>query len=267
MIVHCRSILNTFIVLAAVILLPAAAENVRAAGTASEIIAFGDSITQGYPEVGQPPHGLRIGGYEPDLENLTDARYEHFDVFNYGWGGETSWEGLQRFDYVMSQHPMAKYVLLLEGTNDIWSGISREDTIYFLSIMVDKARDYGIEPVWGTLTPDLRSGAGDAKNVPLYNTLIRAKAAEKNVILADLYNEMVTDWVEVYTDYDLLHPNRAGYIKMAEVWFAAAFACSNGYLDQCAAKEECAAAGGFWFGDFCHSLPPPLNGAYLLLGK
>lgn len=262
-----RSIWNHSAALTALIFLLLAGTDVGAQVRNKEIIAFGDSITQGYPEIGQPPHGMQVGGYQPDFEALTDARGDHYNVYNYGWGGETTYDGWQRFDYVMQQHPLVKYVLLLEGTNDIWYGITREDTVYVLAAMVDKARSYGIEPVWGTLTPDARSGPGDQKNIPLYNTLIREKAAEKNVVVADLYNEMVTDWVEVYTDDDLLHPNRAGYVKMAEVWFAAVFACSREYPDQCLTREECSTAGGFWYGEFCNVLPLPMTGAYLLLRK
>ena len=94
----------------------------------------------------------------------------------------------------------------------------------------------------------------------------KAMAANKNVVVADLYTEMVADWNTVYTDDDPLHPNRAGYVKMAEVWFGATFPCSIDYRDQCFTATECSDAGGYWFGESCNSLPPPLNGVYLLLG-
>jgi len=237
-----------------------------------EIIAFGDSITVGLPEQEiDPAGGLRIGGYEPDLEALTDGRNDHYDVFNFGDGGEVTAEGIQRFRNELAKHPQAEYVLILEGTNDIWAEISREDTVWNLAAMVDKARDAGIEPILGTLTPDPRD---NGKNVPLYNRMIKEMAVEKNVVVADLYAEMVDDWETTYIDIlypdvpswnDWLHPNRAGYAKMAEVWFAAVFSCARGYLDQCRTGPECSASGGYWYNDTCNFDPAAAGGMLMLL--
>ncbi|MDW7772699.1 MAG: GDSL-type esterase/lipase family protein [Desulfobulbaceae bacterium] len=272
MIVRFTSICHYHAVLFALLSVLITAVGVSAVERDKAIIAFGDSITQGYPEVVQPPLGARVGGYEPDLEALTDSRKEHYNVYNYGRGGETTLEGMMRFDYVLSQHPMARYVLLLEGTNDIWSQISREDTVYYLSVMIDMALDFGIEPVIGTITPDPRPVAAD-KNIPLLNQMIRDMAADRNVVVADLYAEMVDDWESTYIDIlypdvpvwnDWLHPNRAGYEKMAEIWFKAVFHCSLEYLDQCKTDSECTNAGAYWYKDVCNPYPPPFSWQLLL---
>lgn len=259
-----RSVLCHWVAVILVVICFSAA-NSGAAERSREFIAFGDSITQGVPETGPPPNGARIGGYEPDLEKLTDARNEHYDVYNYGIGGETTWEGFLRIDSVLAQHPNAKHLLLLEGTNDIWSGISREDTVTLLFWMINEAREYGIEPVLGTLTPDTRGEVGEYKNVPAYNNLIRPMAEENNILLAEFYDAMIADWNAVYASEDLLHPSRAGYERMAQIWFKTIFNCSNGYVDQCLTLAECKSLGGYWYSDMCNAQPLLLNGVLLLL--
>ncbi len=193
------------------------------------IIAFGDSITAGYGEVANLTPGDRVGGYEPDLETLTDIINNHYDVLNYGLGGEkTGYDpdhpedlgGLDRLRYsVLPAQRNASYILILEGTNDIFGGISRETTIYLLGEMIRYAKSYGITPILGTLTPDTRTGIANLKDIPVTNDLIRQLASQKNVALADFYPQVINKWNSVYSQSDQLHPSRAGYEKIASIWF------------------------------------------------
>ncbi len=193
------------------------------------IIGFGDSITEGFWEITDHTQGARVGGYEPDLEALTDEINNHYDVLNYGIGGERTAvpHGISSGGYnrlknsVLPAQPNAEYILIMEGTNDIWSGISRETTIYTLGLMIDKAITYGIIPILATLTPDTRAGISEFKNVPDYNNRITQLASDKNVVLADFYTPMITEWESKYSHSDLIHPSREGFEKIAEIWFEA----------------------------------------------
>jgi len=207
------------------------------AGTDKVIIAFGDSITVGKWENNiNEGNGSRTGGYGPDLESLTDGINNHHDVLNYGFAGEKTIyqhppedQGgyVRLISDVLPKHPNAKYILILEGTNDYWTGVSKQTTVNNLGWMVDACRNYNIEPVLSTLTPDTTAGIGYKKNIPAYNELILALSQNKNVTLVDMYSAMVDEWDSKYAygeDFtgrgydDNLHLSRAGYSKMAELW-------------------------------------------------
>ena len=111
----------------------------------------------------------------------------------------------------------AKYVLILEGTNDIYWGLSVDTTIYFLGEMIDKSRAYNVIPVIATLTPDTTASR---KNIATdYNPRIRNLALRKNCVLADQYAATAANWPSL--TYDGIHPNKAGYKVMAQAWYDA----------------------------------------------
>ncbi|MFZ3047564.1 MAG: GDSL-type esterase/lipase family protein, partial [Desulfatirhabdiaceae bacterium] len=97
----------------------------------SIVLGFGDSITVGYPYITSEGNGQRIGGYEPTLEANLNSAGGSWQVLNYGVFGQTTMEGLSRIDSVISGYAGA-YILILEGTNDVWSGISYNTTVYNL---------------------------------------------------------------------------------------------------------------------------------------
>ncbi len=190
----------------------------NAYGETLAIATFGDSITLGYPYFpGQRGNGSRDGGYQPFLEILLQARQGRGQVFNYGVGGESSSSGVNRISVVLQQKQFS-YMLLLEGTNDLSvRPVSSQTVRDNLRIMIEKCRARGVEPLVATLTPDW--GSRYKPIASKTNPLIRELAEEQGVVLCDLYLEMVNDWENLSDDE--LHPNRSGYRKMAEVWFAA----------------------------------------------
>lgn len=201
------------------------------------ILAFGDSITVGEGENNiKEGNGSRTGGYEPDLEVLIEENGPHHDVLNYGLSGEYTMErgdrkgGYRRLrENVLPKHPNAKFVLIMEGTNDYWTGASRSTTVSMLELMVDTCLARGIEPVLATLTPDMTRSWGPRKQIPLYNELIVELAKEKEIKLVDTYTPMVDEWKTRYAlaDYnddwyiDYTHLSREGYHKLAELWYEA----------------------------------------------
>lgn len=180
------------------------------------LVGFGDSITQGVPYINYVPNGDRVGGYEPPLEALYGAGGTTVLVHNYGWAGERTSGGLARIDGVLSAVEDLQFLLLLEGTNDLIDGTSPATVAFNLGVMVERVRAAGVQPVVGTITPDDRPDR--FKPIAETNALIREMAADKIVPYCELNGAMTAGWVS-WSD-DLLHPNLAGYDKMAEVWHA-----------------------------------------------
>jgi lysophospholipase L1-like esterase len=178
------------------------------------IIGFGDSITTGSPFLRGSGNGRRLGGYEPTLEKLLNDAGLSSIVLNYGVGGEQTPEGVNRIDSVLSGHA-ARYILIMEGTNDQWRGVSAQTTAFNISVMIDKSKANQTSPVIGTLTPASRD---INQEIPRqYNPAIRNIIREKNVQWVDHYSLTVGNWENL--EYDSVHPNEAGYEALANNWF------------------------------------------------
>lgn len=189
------------------------------AGKINHIIAFGDSITSGRPYsdlVGGGRQGY--GGYEPVLEQLLDDSEKVSYVYNWGWGGETTPTGVNRIDSVLTNQT-SNYVLIMEGTNDQWFGVSAQTTAFNLGVMIDKCRASGTIPVLGNLTPADRDTGNQIPTI--YNPAIANVAQQKSVILVDHYSAVVDRWHKLH--YDSIHPNRTGYEALAQTWHDALF--------------------------------------------
>lgn len=185
-------------------------------GQCFQVIAFGDSITQGFPYIDYNPNGRQVGGYEVKLKKLLTGKYGETAVFNFGVGDETTVDGVNRIGRVLNAVD-ARYILILEGTNDRNLGISRPTTFKNLSIMIEKSRNHGVTPILSTLTPDT-SVFGEGKLIAsTYNVGIKDIAASRGVPLCDQYRVLVNDWGAL--TFEGLHPNEPGYNKMGHEWF------------------------------------------------
>lgn len=194
------------------------------------ILAFGDSITQGFKRdalgniwgITSPPHGARVGGYEPYLEWIfvhdARSRGDTAIVRNWGYGGERTQTGVGRLRNILAgSSGVYDYCLIMEGANDLYAGVSPASTAFNLGLMVDNCRAAGVTPIMATITKNWNIAAGDL--IPqIYNPAVVAKAKEKNVLLADQYAMTQRYWYEVFTG-DHLHLNELGDLRMAEVWF------------------------------------------------
>ena len=188
------------------------------------VAAFGDSITRGWPYDQDDANGRPYnGGYVPEVQNrLSSESGWDVTVLNYGHPGErVVWEGYLRFEPsyaypVLSSNP--DYVLVMEGTNDLSYSIGPGAISDKLEFIVDKVLDDGRVPLIGTLLP--RFGEHGDVDVSGLNTLIRAMAVEKGIVLADLYAAAGQAW-QYYMQDDGLHPNLAGYSLMAKSWSGA----------------------------------------------
>lgn len=164
------------------------------------VVLLGDSITQGW--------GDDLGGSFPGLK-----------VANRGISGDTTRGMLIRLkDDVFALHPTA--VVLLMGTNDLEEGAMPETIAgNFKLIIADlKKHDAKLPIIVCQVFPSSESKKRSAKQIKQVNELYAAAVkGDPQVIVIDTWtlfaNEQGDAKVEEFPD--LLHPNRAGYLKWA----------------------------------------------------
>jgi lysophospholipase L1-like esterase len=199
-----------------------------AVGAQPIYVAFGDSITAGvnFDEecACQCPEEC---GYPLRLQERLRAVGEDVTVVNHGLGGETTPLGVTRMDEVLELEPNADVLLLMEGTNDISRGISRETTLFNLSRMAEKAEMAGLEAIHATLIPRYPEAAEDADNA-VNETLargIRELAFEDGRRLAEPFDLFINTPDVFDTHYAVMpgdlvgHPNSFGYERLTQVFF------------------------------------------------
>jgi lysophospholipase L1-like esterase len=187
-------------------------------------ICFGDSITYGYMDRLPTPEA----GYPLRLDAILKQNFGSGLAINEGIGGENTTEGLGRIDSVLSTHP-ARYILIMEGTNDVISLHTPIDTIVFnLREMTAKCLKRGVLPILATIIP---------RQDFLYSTtrIIRDRhhaLVEEIREIPGTFPVPFVDQYKVFMDYpeaegglrsllsgDLKHPSEKGYQVMAEAWF------------------------------------------------
>ncbi len=157
------------------------------------IVAFGDSLTQG---VGVK----KAQSYPAVLQSLTGHK-----VMNAGIAGETTTEGLQRFDVVLVRY-QPELVILLEGGNDILQNVPAETIQVNLSKMIEMAKARGIAVVLVGV-PEKRLFSGAA---PFYSEL----AGRWQIPLEeDIISHLM---MRTSMKSDPVHFNEKGYQKLAE---------------------------------------------------
>lgn len=191
------------------------AKNVYATET---IVAYGDSITAGWPYQTYNGNGCsNCGGYELIFQNFLNWTSQDKVILNYGVPGELTGEGYNRIDWVMSA-TLPQYVLLMEGTNDLTFYVDPGTVAYMIYAMASRIRLWGAIPIVATITPDTRYGA-DWKNVGYTNELIKYYVSvDPTICLSDHSTAIAPYWDYGYS-YDGLHPNWWGYYIMAWTWF------------------------------------------------
>jgi len=187
-------------------------------------IGFGDSITYGYMDSIPAPEK----GYIPRLEEKLDLNYGDSEVINEGNPSEKTLEGLSRISDVLSEYP-GRYLLLMEGTNDIiTNSITMDTTAFNLEQMAKICLEFGVLPLISTITPrDDLWGYLPFFRQRLYdlNDKIREIPGQLRIPFVDMfyefysYQELDQDWKDLLSS-DGLHPNEEGYEYMADKWFA-----------------------------------------------
>lgn len=202
--------------------------------TLTKFLAFGDSITAGEittpvtASAGMDERAYRQivvprASYPTVLEGLLDARYlvQTPTVINAGRPGELTVDGLTRFGNLLrSERP--EVVLLLDGHNDLGSVQQATEGFNALVTMVQQAKASGMRVYLATLVPSIPGRFRSQPQALLlqFNDAVRGIAAREGVGLIDLYTAMLPE-VNTLIGSDGLHPNEAGYIRIANLFFAA----------------------------------------------
>ncbi len=224
-----------------------AAVEVDAAQTARAIVALGDSITDGF--------GVKDGRHQRWTDGLArrlsaNRATRDVAVLNHGIGGNCLLveclgpNALSRFDGDVLSQPGARYLILLEGINDL-GGLAREKPataeerrahvermIAGYAQIVARARAKGLKVIGGTVMPFMGNdyyhpdAAAEASRQAV-NAWIRTPGHFDAVIDFD---RIVRDPAQpdrllpAYDSGDHLHPSMAGYQAMADAIPLALFA-------------------------------------------
>lgn len=199
---------------------------------AASIVTFGDSITDGWQSTRDANRRW------PDIlasRLQANPKTSHLAVLNEGIGGNrllhdrTGPDALSRFDRDVLAQSGVKYLIILEGINDIGSvarprtpgdEITAQDVIFALSQLITRAHTHGIKVIGATLTPYIGAGYASPQGEQIreaVNQWIRTSGAFDAVIDFDKITRdpaKPSMFLPAYDSGDHLHPNDAGYKAM-----------------------------------------------------
>jgi lysophospholipase L1-like esterase len=210
--------------------------SVDASRRSAAIVALGDSITDGFAST--PDANRRW----PNLlaERLqASRRTAHLAVLNHGISGNRTLfdfigpNAQARLDRDVLNAPGAKYVILLEGINNIGipgafgladEVVSAEDIIAGHQQIIARARERGLKIYGGTLTPfegtifpGYYTPEGEAKRQAVNHWIRTSRAFDAVIDFDKAIRDPAhpTRMLPAYDSGDHLHPNDAGYRAMA----------------------------------------------------
>ncbi|XOF32571.1 MAG: CFI-box-CTERM domain-containing protein [Candidatus Electrothrix sp. YB6] len=196
---------------------------------ADVVVCFGDSVTAGHTH----DSGYHITPYPTNLQKLLDTDSPGTGVINAGQSGESTLGGVSRIQGVLDQYS-PRYVLLMEGANDVMGGISPSTTVFNLNEMLKKILAAGAVPILSTITPNSSSSSFQPEN---YNPEIITLAQNGGTALVDTYANIIADWPNL--NVDGVHPNEAGSLRIAQ-----------GFASQLVSTQNASSGGGGGSGCF-----------------
>jgi lysophospholipase L1-like esterase len=205
--------------------------------TVTKFLAFGDSITAGEVTIpiagvsreGFPNFILRVvpsASYPTVLQGLLSARYTAqtgIAVINEGLSGEKALASSTqtRFAQAVSA-ARPDVVLIMHGYNDIDDPSVLTATTAAIARMAQEARNRGARVFIANLAPPVPGGsrARPSSSVTGFNERLLPVIRGEGATLVDVYSALLPA-VNTYVGVDGLHPNEAGYRKIAETFLAA----------------------------------------------
>ncbi len=206
--------------------------DVTAPANAFLVVAYGDSITDGARSSNESDHSW------PALlaaRLVANRKTANIAVANMGIGGNrvlrdgSGVSALGRFDRDVLSQAGVRWVMLLEGINDIGreasmpeETVQAEDIIGGYKQLIERAHTQGVKIIGCTLTP--YGGAGYQRDHgesvrEAVNQWIRTSGAFDAVVDFEKATGDAADSKKIRADFDPgdhLHPNDAGYQAMAD---------------------------------------------------
>jgi len=216
--------------------------DVSAPGSVGAVVAFGDSITDGYEGIGPPSFAEDLstidtnGRYPDDLERRLIAANIPLSVLNAGIGGDDllaslslhGQSALSRFAADALGQAGVTDVIVLEGINDIAKGASASQVIGADQQLIAEAHAAGVQIQLGTLLPagGLLLPTGEATGLSAaddavrdqVNQWIRTQHLSDGVIDFDAAIRDPNDPSQInpaYADAADIHYSLAGYQAIA----------------------------------------------------
>jgi lysophospholipase L1-like esterase len=199
-------------------------------------LAFGDSITC-YPNCwGQASAAVAAqeDAYPVTLEQTLDVRVADSIVVDAGKPEEGTFGGSERITGQVSTH-RPKYVLIMEGTNDVTRDKDPADVQTHLETMIDNAREAaGVADVEVMLATIIPRADGLNEETAQMNTLAVLPAAQsRGVPVCDQWGAWMNhpQWPYMLED-DGKHPNAAGRALIADTFYACLLAFFPGVSEE-----------------------------------
>lgn len=180
-----------------------------AAAETLELVALGDSLTQGY--------GLPDGdGLVPQLQAWLRANGEDVTVVNAGVSGDTTAGGLSRLDWSLTPETDALMVIL--GGNDLLRGISPAEVRANLDGILNGARSRDLPVLLVPMQATMNYGA-DYKTAfdAAYGELAEKHGAQLGQPFFAALGEANPASMATYMQPDGIHPNKDGVARIVEV--------------------------------------------------
>ena len=169
-------------------------KNYPPANPNGEIIAFGDSLLEG------------VGSTEgKDLVSLLSAELGE-PIRNFGRSGDTTESALKRLPEIFEEAPNPKIAIILLGGNDFLRRVPKEETFKNLGIIIDQFQKRGAI----VLLLGIRGGVLSDSFEEEFEIL------QKTYQTAHIPNVLKGLLGDSRYMYDSIHPNDAGYQKIAE---------------------------------------------------
>ncbi|MBD3357747.1 MAG: hypothetical protein GF363_11360 [Chitinivibrionales bacterium] len=203
------------------------------------IMPIGNSITGSFDDMTSYRYhvwqDLMAAGYEGDVDfvgilcgvddanSVGDCGNPAYDSTVWDWNHE-GWHDHRTYHLAYVDAPRAVYfnipdiVMLMQGTNDIWEGLTADSTKNNLEITLDVFRDSNPRVVilLSKLIPMTAKPSSDSA-VREFNAMIDQLAAEQDrpesrILVVDHYTDYDTNWLRS----DEIHPTSEGEIHIAE---------------------------------------------------
>jgi lysophospholipase L1-like esterase len=182
------------------------------------IVAMGDSTTAGTPAFKSPREAPPKGSGDETSQYAYWLMKSHpdWEVINQGINAQRSDVIAARFEEdVVAKKPAV--VVIIAGVNDVYQGRPAQHVKDQLAAMYKRAHDAGIRVVAGTIIPYNTATADQNARMREINDWIRTQArADPGVIVVDTRAAVTGEPDKLASSPDGLHPDAAGYRKMAD---------------------------------------------------